>query len=657
MRIVRWLLPLLSLLAVLWFTWRDVREDRSGPGPLHSAHATVAELRQGANCEACHRPGAGIDADGCVRCHAAIGAQRASGRGLHGRLPREVLNRCERCHGEHHGDQVPLLAPHAFARAGVADPLAYDHAHVDYGLTGVHLALGCERCHPHAQAVAPPAPGRFLGLQQQCPSCHQDVHREAFGGDCNRCHGQQRPWPEAPGFQHASFPLRQAHAAVRCDTCHAPGSERAVDAELRQTAAVRACSDCHADPHGSVAAPVALRLADTADCARCHDASQWSAARPDAARHARLGFALNGPHAAVACAACHGDADQAPRWSAAAPAPAACAQCHAQPHGAPLLAAAVAAVGPADGCAGCHLDTDADFAAGRLSAEQHRWTGVALVAPHAEVACAGCHRGATPADRFPGRAMADCRACHVDVHGGQFEGRADYGQCTACHATTHFVPPAFGLAAHAATAFPLTGAHAATACQSCHREVGSKGRVFAGTTADCRGCHADVHRGEFDRPGRPLRIGERAGCARCHDTDTFAKVVGDFAHATWTGYELVGAHARLACGACHPPAPAPGPRLGPAAGRDCAACHQDPHAGQFAVAGATDCTRCHGADSWRELRFDHGTTRFPLDATHRNVACAGCHRGYQQDGHTIVRYRPLGTACGDCHRLGAGEKR
>ena len=657
MKVVRWLLPLLSLLAVLWFTWRDVREDRIGPGPLHSAHAAVAELRQGANCEACHRAGAGIDVDGCVRCHVAIGAQRQSGSGLHGRLEPQLLVRCERCHGEHHGDQVPLLAPHAFARAGIDEPTAYDHADVDYRLAGVHLALRCERCHPDAQAVAPPANGRFLGLRQQCTSCHEDVHRDAFGGDCNSCHGQKRPWREVPGFPHASFPLLQAHAAVRCDSCHAPGSERAVDAELAKPVAVRTCRECHTDPHGGTGAPTALRLADTTDCARCHEASKWSAARPEPARHATFGFALNGPHATAACAACHGDAVQAPRWSSTPPALAACAQCHAEPHGEPLLAAAVAAVGPVDGCAGCHLDTDAGFAAGRLSAEQHRWTGVPLVAPHAEVACIGCHRGALATDRFPGRELADCRACHVDVHGGQFEANAAYAQCTACHAPTHFVPPAFGLAAHAATAFPLTGAHAAVACQSCHRDDRSKGRVFAGTDTNCSGCHADVHRGAFDRPGLPRRIGDRAECARCHDTAAFAPVVGDFDHATWTGHALAGAHTKIVCTACHPPAVAPGPRLGPAAGRTCTACHQDPHAGQFATAGVVDCSKCHGEGSWQELRFDHGATRFPLDTTHREVACASCHRGYEQDGHTIVRYRPLGITCGDCHRLGAGERR
>ena len=56
MKLARWLLPALSLLAVLWLTWRDVRGARTGPGPLHSAHAAVAALAGGADCASCHAP-------------------------------------------------------------------------------------------------------------------------------------------------------------------------------------------------------------------------------------------------------------------------------------------------------------------------------------------------------------------------------------------------------------------------------------------------------------------------------------------------------------------------------------------------------------------------------------------------------------------------
>lgn len=649
MKAARWLLPLVSLLVVVWLSWPHLRGAGTGPGPLHPAHAAVPALAGGAACEACHRPGAGIDENGCLRCHEAIDRQRASGAGLHGALGAAVLARCERCHSEHHGDVVPLLAPHAFPRAGVADPQRYDHAHVPFALAGVHRDLACTRCHPHADDAAPPAGGRFLGLSQQCTACHADEHRGAFGGDCAACHGQERAFRDAPGFTHRGLPLAGAHARVACTICHPAGSVHDLAVAPATPPPARGCRDCHADPHGGAGVPTALRLPDAADCARCHAATAWRDARPDAAAHARLGFPLLGAHANANCASCHGDARATPRWTGTAPASDDCAACHAHAHGDALLAAGA--------CAGCHAAGDATFAAGRITPAQHAAAGFPLAPPHAAVDCARCHAGATHGERFPGRDAADCRACHADPHDRQFDDQPAWRQCTACHAPTHFQPHAFGPAAHAATAFPLDGAHAAVGCSGCHRDVQQGVRRFHGTTAACADCHADVHRGVFDRPGRPRALDGRSGCARCHDPAAWAPVARTFEHGLWTGYELVGAHQRVACASCHPgQAVAPGAgRLGPAAGTDCTACHADPHLGQFARDGRTECARCHGATSWGELQFDHQRdSRFPLDATHRALPCSACHRGLDVGGRTVVRWRPLGHACGDCHRVGTG---
>lgn len=655
----RWLLPAASLLVVGFFTWRSLREERRGPGPLHPAHAAVPALQQGTNCQGCHRPGAGVDADRCSNCHTAIAEQRRDAVGLHGALTAPLRDHCERCHGDHHGDGVPLIAPHAWSLAGIADRATYEHAHVAFTLRGAHKTLACVRCHARAEAAAPPEGGRFLGARQDCTSCHDDAHRGAFGVDCQSCHGQERPWREAPGFAHARFALRGAHGAVACASCHTKDTAFAVAAEQATPAPTRACRECHADPHQAAAAPGTLRLRDTADCARCHATDRWATAHLAPEQHAALGFALRGPHAAAACAACHGDGAKAARWAADARGPelAACAACHTDPHRQELVAAATAAAGPANGCAGCHTDADSDWRTGRMQADQHRATGFALDAPHADVACARCHAGATRGERFPGRDADDCRRCHTDAHGGQFAGNARYGQCTACHAADHWLPHRFGIDAHAATAFPLTGAHGAVACSKCHASSAGGGRTFHGTRSECTACHADVHRGRFDRRGLPASIDGRAGCARCHDTNAFVPLVANFDHARWTGYELVGAHAALGCAMCHPRRDAAGPRLQAAAGTACASCHQDPHAGQFAVGGRTDCTQCHDARRWRDVHFDHARqSRFALDAVHAGVPCSSCHVAYPTAGGPVVRYKPLGTLCGDCHRLGRDGK-
>jgi hypothetical protein len=665
-KLARWLVPLATLLLLGIVTAWEF-EQRTSPGPLHPAHAAQAELAGGPGCRRCHgTTGDAVAAEACGACHGAVQAQLGSGRGLHGALPAAQAAACAGCHGEHHGEQTRLLDGHSFARAGVADAAAYGHEHVPgYELAGRHRALACAECHPHADAAVPPG-ARCLGLRQECATCHEDPHRGSFGGDCEGCHGQEERFRAAPGFRHEALPLRGAHVAILCAACHAEGTPHAVAALRDHPQPARACGACHADPHGEAPARgvrAALRLADTAHCARCHTATRWADARVEPAAHAPGRFPLRGEHAEVACAACHGDATRPPAFAGAPPALASCAACHAHPHQQELVAAAVAVAGPPDGCAECHRDDDPSFGAGTLRAAQHAATGFPLQTPHAEVACSQCHAGATWGDRFPGRTAAACRACHQDPHAGQFAHAERFAQCTACHAPTRFVPPTFDVAAHAQTAFPLTGAHAAVGCALCHRDVRAGTRIFRGTRPACADCHADVHRGAFDRADLPGTVAGRAGCARCHDTTAFTPVSSrTFDHGLWTGHVLEGAHAALDCRRCHAaneePAGTLGRRLGATRGRACADCHADPHLGQFAASGRTDCARCHTAAVFAPARFDHQRdSAFPLDETHRRLECARCHHPVTRGDRTMVRYKPLGTRCGDCHVLERGQVR
>lgn len=654
-RIVFTLLSLLLVFAVA--TWE--LQQRSAPGPLHPAHAARPELTGPAGCVQCHAAG-GASAFTCADCHADVSAQIGSGRGLHGAQP--AGRDCGSCHREHHGAAAPLLDRRAFALAGVEDPGRYDHRHVQgFALHGAHQPLACDRCHPNAAAAAPPIGGRFLGLEATCTGCHDDAHRGGFGGDCEQCHGQQQPFRDAPGFDHGAFPLRGAHARQACVDCHASDSPWAVTAPRAQPAAVRRCADCHRDPHQPAAdggLPAALPFADSADCGRCHPVTTWRDACPDAAAHARFGFPLRGVHARAACTSCHGAAAQPRRDGDGPVRPEQCSSCHASPHRPQFVAANVVAALPgASDCAGCHLDEHSGFGLGIVTAAQHAASGFPLTPPHAAFDCQHCHgtKEQPWAERFPGRAAADCRACHRDVHGGQFEDAQRTRQCTGCHETSHFLPPRFDAVAHAAVAFPLTGAHEAVACTLCHAEVHDGVRRFRGTPQQCADCHRDPHARRFDRPGLPAIVGGRSGCARCHDTKAFAPVApAPFDHAAWTGHVLRGAHAAVACTACHPATKER--RLGPAAGTQCADCHRDPHLGQFLRDGSTDCSRCHGEDAFDRLRFDHQRdSRFPLDGNHRTLACSACHKPQPTRSGPVVRYAPLGTRCGDCHVLQRGQ--
>lgn len=159
-------------------------------------------------------------------------------------------------------------------------------------------------------------------------------------------------------------------------------------------------------------------------------------------------------------------------------------------------------------------------------------------------------------------------------------------------------------------------------CGECHDEVASDlaaGSGFHGHApgvreAACRDCHSE-HRGrEADIVGL-----DRAGFE--HD---------------FTDYPLRGAHRRVACEHCHD-----GARPFREAESQCVACHRDDdaHAGEL----GDDCADCHSENGWAEARFDHDSTRFPLEGEHRNVDCALCHPGN--------RFENTVSDCQGCHRL------
>jgi hypothetical protein len=66
----------------------------------------------------------------------------------------------------------------------------------------------------------------------------------------------------------------------------------------------------------------------------------------------------------------------------------------------------------------------------------------------------------------------------------------------------------------------------------------------------------------------------------------------------------------------------------------------------------TDCARCHlDSGKFTLTTFDHQRdSQFKLDEQHIKLACAACHKPVPVSAElSVVRYRPLGTRCQDCH--------
>ena len=649
---------------------------RVSPGDLTAVHAREISLAGSNGCNACHGENRQESpAVSCATCHADIQSQIGGKSGFHGTLPEGEASDCGRCHGEHQGREFVSVNRRSFALAGVPDEALFGHEKLDFHLSGRHLSLECTQCHRHAEAKElPKGEKRFLGLAQACTSCHKDIHEGAFGPACQTCHGQEQRFASAAAFRHPEvFPLTGAHAGIACASCHKPGTLKGVQA-AGTPAVVRSCASCHKSPHGDdflsrMGRSISLSAGDS--CVRCHVPEKGSFLGPKATvtarQHAALGFPLTAPHHQVSCVACHavygkalpGEfAETYPRRYPGR-SPDNCRACHADPHRGEFD------IGVFKGrdCLSCH--SRQAFSPPQFDMAKHD-LAFKLEGRHRKLQCNQCHT--KPEEKGPRDYRGvpiDCRSCHKDPHGGQFD-KPIYlgGDCRSCHTQNEWRPPTFTVEMHRKTSFELTGAHLGISCTRCHDAPSSPElaggkpcpRKFAGVSADCASCHQDVHAGKFDGTGRPATTEGRKSCARCHGTDSFRAVATKtFDHALWTGYALAGAHARAQCAACHGRSAAPDARgrtLGVAAGTSCQSCHSDPHAGQFGPTASVNCSSCHREEgTFKSLRFDHQKqSRFPLDELHSKLACATCHKSMPVGGGVnAVRYKPLGTKCGDCH--------
>jgi hypothetical protein len=262
-------------------------------------------------------------------------------------------------------------------------------------------------------------------------------------------------------------------------------------------------------------------------------------------------------------------------------------------------------------CVSCHtlagwtpLRKDVQF--------DHDRTGFRLDDKHGQVACGSCH-GTLRFARESTRPR-ECASCHTDVHAGRF-GR----DCTGCHDAQSFMKAA-GPQAHARSSLPLSGAHAAVPCESCHRDA--QNGSFTALDTRCMSCHqADYQAVQLPSHSEASFPQE---CTQCHSTLSWQGA--QFDHAA---FQLTGPHRTAGCTACHAGS---GNQLifpRPSSTQDCVACHRADYDEEHAGSGfPTTCLSCHRSPaSWDDAQFEHATVSngYTLLGAHIRATCGSCH--------------------------------
>ena len=348
------------------------------------------------------------------------------------------------------------------------------------------------------------------------------------------------------------------------------------------------------------------------DCRLCHTEQDWAVDnKASAFDHGATGFALEGHHALVACKDCHKEPQFAHVGTR-------CADCHLDAHKSQL--------GP--DCEQCH--TPDSWVERTQQQQDHDTTRLPLVGAHAKVDCDACHTGPV-AGQYVGT-PTDCYACHQPEYDATSEpNHALAGfttDCDRCHGV--FSATWGGGDFIHAPNFPLTGAHAATACASCHASQ------FAGTPTDCYACHQPEYEATANPPHPAANLG--TACVTCHGTAAWSP--SSYDHGTPpASYRLDGGHSGVDCLSCHTTGFVATPT-------DCYACHRPDYEGaadpnHAAAAFPTDCATCHAVTTWQDSNFDHALTAFPLTGAHVTQACTQCH---------AAGYSGTPTDCYACHQ-------
>ena len=331
----------------------------------------------------------------------------------------------------------------------------FDHNATQFPLTGAHKVATCNNCH---------SDGVYNGKPTACVTCHQTEyngtttpnHKAAgFSTTCQTCH-TTTVWTGAVFDHNATlFPLTGAHKTATCNNCHSDGVYKGKPT---------ACVTCHQTDYNGTTTPNHKTLGFPVACDACHTTTQWLGAVFD---HNATLFPLTGAHKVATCQGCHSDGVYKGK-------PTTCISCHTPDYNATKKPPHAASSIPTT-CQSCH--TTVQWLGGTYN---HSVTAFPLTGAHQAATCNDCH--GTGIYKGTPTTCINCHNADWSASTNPHHSAAGFvTTCQTCHTTVQWKGGTYN---HSATAFPLTGAHVAQTCISCHAS-----KVYKGLPSTCVSCH------------------------------------------------------------------------------------------------------------------------------------------------------------------------
>jgi len=354
--------------------WLSSTFNHSASGfPLTGAHNGLA-------CTLCHTNGYGAIPTTCVSCHLASFNSTTNPNHVTANFP----TTCETCHSTTNWSNS-----------------TFNHTtSTTFPLTGAHIALACNLCHP----------SNYNAIPTTCVSCHlanfnattNPNHITAkFSTTCETCHSTTAWVPST--FNHntaTSFPLTGAHIGIACTLCHTNG----------YGVIPTTCVSCHLATYNATTNPNHITSNFPTTCETCHSTTNWTTSTFN--HSTSTSFPLTGAHIALACNLCHPT-----NYNAI---PTTCVSCHLAIYNATTNPSHSAANFPTT-CETCHTTTN------WTSSTFNHTTYFPITSGNHNVSCATCHTNST------NYAVFTCitAACHGNAH---HQNQLSTG-CYSCHPT------------------------------------------------------------------------------------------------------------------------------------------------------------------------------------------------------------------------------